>query len=143
MIPGKEIKSKLLRSDCDLVSFRDAARNLLKEKFPDDKFDESRMDAHLTLMENDEFKILEPNQPHNTKEWNAYLPNQEVTRAVILRTQALENTLVRPTIKKGKKSIGLEFPVLGHNMTTHMTIAYYKDGLPINADVYIERMLIE
>jgi hypothetical protein len=145
LIPGKEVKVKLLKPMSDLDIFHNRTRHKLKDRFPNDKFDHVRMNSHLTLMEKEEFdKLVDKDAlPKTGEEWKSYVPPSSVSDIVMARATSLEETQVTPNVVTGKKSIGLEFNVPHDNTTTHMTIAYYSNGLPSEAKDFVEEQLLE
>jgi len=143
MIPGREVKAKLLDSTVGLGAEWQKVRDSLKSEYPDNKFqDPSRMPAHVTIMGQEEFDVLRGDEPlpANSDEWAKYVPPLAVKNRVLEQVYSLQNTHPTYAVNVGKKSVGVKF---GDQEQYHTTFAFYKEGVPENVSDFVSKLLTE
>jgi hypothetical protein len=107
VIVGKERKSKLLKQNSELYSEAERKRKILESTYGK-LMDDKRMDFHTELIKDS--------------------PTDEL---LLQRTQLLEGKYVNPNAyTQTSKSIGIIGPYLEGYGNTHITLGYFKNGLP-------------
>lgn len=109
VIMGKERKSKLLKQNSPLYLEAERKRKIL-ELIYGQLMDDKRMDFHTELIKDN--------------------PTDEL---LLQRTKTLEGKYVNPNAyTQTPKSIGITGPYLAGYGNTHITLGYFKNGLPSN-----------
>lgn len=109
VIPGKERKSKLLKQNSELYLEAERKRKVLESTYGS-LVDDKRMDFHLELIKDN--------------------PTDEL---LVTRAQLLEGKMIDVNeYEKTGKSIGIKGPELEGYGNTHITLGYFKNGLPEN-----------
>lgn len=109
VIVGKERKSKLLKQDSKLYLEAVRKREILVSTYGA-LVDPKRMDFHTELIKDD--------------------PSDEL---LVERAKQLEGKLIDSNVyEKTPKSIGIQGPHLPGYGYTHITLGYFKNGLPEN-----------